>query len=49
METCKRDVRMKSSRERFKENQISEKEFEQEILRANKVCLNCPDPVCHVV
>jgi hypothetical protein len=46
MQLCNRDIKINPFRKQFKNNQISEKEFENEILRADKVCLYCLDPVC---
>jgi hypothetical protein len=37
---------MDLARENFDKGQVSEKDFEDAILRADKVCAGCPDPVC---
>jgi len=43
---CLRDEKMASSRKDFNRDQISKEEFEQAILRADKICINCQDPIC---
>jgi hypothetical protein len=43
---CLRDLKMDLARENFDKGQVSGREFEQAILRADKVCINCQDPVC---
>jgi hypothetical protein len=45
-EVCLRDLKMDLARENFDKGQVSEQEFEQAILRADKVCVNCQDPIC---
>ncbi|MBE3144548.1 MAG: hypothetical protein IMZ61_11585 [Planctomycetes bacterium] len=44
--TCLRDLKMDLARENFDKGQISREVFEQEIQRADRVCVNCEDPVC---
>jgi len=43
---CLRDLKMNLARENFNKGQISEKDFEEAIQRADKVCVSCDDPVC---
>jgi hypothetical protein len=43
---CLRDLKMDLSRENFDKGQVSEKEFEEAILRADQVCTRCQNPVC---
>ena len=43
---CLRDLKMDLARENFDKGQVPEKDFEEAIQRADKVCVNCQDPVC---
>lgn len=43
---CLRDGKMTLPREMFDKGQLSKEDFEQAILRADRICQNCQDPIC---